>query len=149
MRLWFVLLAFAASSLTSGVLPEWRNQGVYVESVLKNSAGDSAGLRPGDIIRNWSRAVANGAIRSPFDLMEIETEQSPRGTVVLIGQRGREARRWSIGPTDWGLQTRPLLDPILLNLYGTGQALEKADRRSEASRCWRAAATTAQEGMEP
>jgi S1-C subfamily serine protease len=77
MRLWFVLLAFAASSLTIGVLPEWRNQGVYVESVLKNSAGDSAGLRPGDIIRNWSRAAAKGHIQSPFDLMEIETEQSP------------------------------------------------------------------------
>src|SRR5690349_5552298 len=81
--------------------------------------------------------------------MEIETEQSPRGTVVLIGQRGREARHWSIGPTDWGLQTRPVFEPILLNLYSTGQALEKARRRSEASRYWRAAATTAQKGMEP
>src|ERR1041385_7251670 len=60
--------------------------GVVVERVSQYGEAETAGIRAGDLLLRWSRKNtkdAKGEIQSPFDLMEIETEQSPRGKVTL------------------------------------------------------------------
>jgi CHAT domain-containing protein len=114
-------------------------RGLVVESVVKNSEGERAGLAEGDIILTWSRGVAIGKVESPFDLTEIETEQEPRGRVTLIGTRGRTTQKWKMGPDKWGIQVRPSLREDLLAIYREGQALAAAGKLGDAAERWRAA----------
>src|SRR3982074_3090241 len=58
------------------------SSGVVVEEVTEEPAAGKAGIRPGDVILSWSRTAApsaSGAAESPFDLVEVEVEQSPHG----------------------------------------------------------------------
>ena len=117
--------------------------GIVVERVAKNSEGEKAGLAEGDVILAWSRGDADGEIRSPFDLSEVETEQEPRGPVTLIVEHGGAKGTWTLGPGRWGVLTRPNFVEPVLAIYGEGQELAKASKVTEAAESWqRAAATT-------
>ena len=83
------------------------NPGIVVESVAKNSEAEKAGLAEGDVILAWSRGDAQGEIRSPFDLNDMEIEQEPRGQVTLEGTRATAKKIWVMGPDKWGVTTRP------------------------------------------
>lgn len=130
-RIWFglpivaVLLAYAAPDAKKAVI---------VESVSANSAGEKAGLKPGDVILRWTRDEAKGEIESPFDFLQIEIEQKPRGNVVAEGLRGTEKQSWTLGADAWGVQTRPDLQESALSVYRKCQALSDATP-SSAEQC--------------
>lgn len=97
--------------------------GVVVEAVARNSEGEKAGVREGDMILGWERGDSKGPIESPFDLSLIEIEQAPLGNVKIEGLRGNEKQVWVMGPTDWGLTTRPNFDEGSLTSYREGEDL--------------------------
>src|SRR3954451_16373185 len=59
--------------------------GVVVELCATGSESEKAGLKKGDRLLMWSRGGAEGELRSPFELAEIEREQRPRGPVTIRG----------------------------------------------------------------
>jgi CHAT domain-containing protein/tetratricopeptide (TPR) repeat protein len=125
--------------------------GVVVESVAPRSAGDAAGIRPGDVIVSWSCAAcpssrsrpARGGVDSPYDLLAPEIEESPRHAVTLRGKRGEETRTWTLRPGPWGIVARPELPADLAALYRHGKARVEAGDIATAERSWRSAAQTA------
>src|SRR5688500_20252182 len=66
-------------------------RGVIVETVAPSSDGEKSGIRPGDVLISWTRAATSPAnpveareeSRASFDLMAVETEQRPRGSVTF------------------------------------------------------------------
>ncbi len=111
-------------------------KGLIVEGVTANSEGEKAGFRAGDVIQNWSRDDVKGELESPFDLLEIETEQSSRGPVTLDGTRSGLKKVWVMGPDTWGIQARPGLPSTLLAIYREGRKLAKAGKLDEATARW-------------
>jgi len=118
--------------------------GIVVESVAKHSEGDKAGLSEGDAILAWSRAEVKGDIRSPFDLTSVEIEQAPRGQVTLQGLRGEAKQSWTMGPSTWGISSRPNLPENLLTIYNEAQKLAQNNRFAEAEQSWRKVADQSQ-----
>ena len=113
--------------------------GVVVEGVEKNLGAEQAGLQPGDVLLEWSRGDSKGEIHSPFDVMELETEQAPLGTINLEGFRGTQRKVWSVGQDDWGLTTEPNFAGEILSLYRKGQELAdtgKLDEMKEGAIHW-------------
>ena len=111
------------SSENPAITPDLR-EGTVVEKVSQYGEAEKAGMQAGDLLLRWSRDNTNeakGKIQSPFDLMEIETEQSPRGKVTIEGTRGAESHVWILEPGEWGLETRPNLSGNLLIAYRQGQ----------------------------
>src|SRR5262245_2113984 len=53
------------------------DRGVVVEKVAPHGEAEKAGLQEGDILLAWSRGESKGEIQSPFDIMDLETEQRP------------------------------------------------------------------------
>src|SRR5262245_46023955 len=51
---------------------------------------------PDDVLLSWSRGGASGLLRWPSGLVEVETEQAPRGTVSLRGLRGTHPMTWQM-----------------------------------------------------
>src|SRR5215216_5101339 len=131
--------------------PKVEAAGVVVESVRPRSTGATAGLQPGDMILSWSCAAspptfpkpASGSIRSPYDLLSLEIEESPRRAVILRGKRGAEERSWTLTSADWGIEARPSLPPDLATLYLEGKAKAEAGDLAAAERSWRSAAESA------
>jgi CHAT domain-containing protein/Tfp pilus assembly protein PilF len=113
---------------------------VVVESLTKYGAAERAGLVEGDLLLTWTRGDAGGEIQSPFDLLDLEMEQVPRGAVALFGQRLGQEHEWVIGPDEWGLQIRPMLPEALLRLYEEARNLEKKGSVTQAAVHWRTAA---------
>src|SRR5581483_552901 len=132
-----------SGDVATASIPEELKPGVVVEGVEKNSEGERAGLKEGDVLLSWSRGDIKGKVESPFDLSDIEIEQAPRGNVALEGFRGEEKRVWVLGPDDWAVKARPNLPQNLLSFYREGQELAKAGKLSEAVERWRAAAVEA------
>jgi hypothetical protein len=74
-----LVLSVAGSPIIQGAEQHGaRQSGVVVESVAKGSAGDRAGLQPGDVLLSWVRKPAPpanrpgpGEIRNPFDWMDV------------------------------------------------------------------------------
>ncbi|HEV8253591.1 MAG TPA: tetratricopeptide repeat protein, partial [Vicinamibacteria bacterium] len=134
------------------------SSGVVVEDVAQGSAGEKAGIRPGDVILSWSRPPAPAArstaagmeerIESAFDLLEVEGEQAARGPVTLSGRRGETPTAWAISSAPFGLTVRPLLTDTLLRVVEEGNDLVPSDKVAAARR-WRAAATDAREQGQP
>ena len=102
-------------------------------------------MREGDLIQGWGRGEATGVVESPFDLTEVEIEQSPLGTVTLQGQRDGKEQHWSMGLDEWGLRAGPLLCEALLKLYEEGKDRDSAGAHLEAAQRWRAAAAKSQD----
>jgi CHAT domain-containing protein/Tfp pilus assembly protein PilF len=111
--------------------------GVVVEKVGKNTEAEKAGLREGDVLLSWSRAAAHGVIDTPADLVWVQIEQSPRGTVELQGTRAGEPRSWMIRVDSWGLECRLNLSPSLLSEHLKAKDLLRAGKANEAYEQWR------------
>ncbi|MFL6234429.1 MAG: tetratricopeptide repeat protein, partial [Thermoanaerobaculia bacterium] len=131
MALFFLGLAGAASPQDrAGSVVETGGPGVVVEEVSTGSALEKAGLRPGDLLLTWERAPdppANpegdkGEIQTVFDWLWVQTEQAPRGTVRLHGERDGVATSFEIqkGP-EWDAEMRPRMAADLLQMYLEGR----------------------------
>jgi CHAT domain-containing protein/Tfp pilus assembly protein PilF len=121
-------------------------RGVVVESVGKSSALEKAGLRPGDVLYRWHRLPeppanpyeASGEFESPFDWLEVDAEQAPRGTVELEGKREGGTRTWSVKRGDWSAEVGPNWAEDILALYGKSQeSIADEDEFENALRVWR------------
>jgi CHAT domain-containing protein/Tfp pilus assembly protein PilF len=133
----FTLAQLSSNSPNAPVEP---GGGIVVEKLDKHSEAGKAGISEGDVLLRWRRGEAQGAIRSPFDLVSVEIEQAPRGIVILEGLRNRDTKLWQLGQDDWGMETRPNLAEPFLSVYSEGRALATAGKVSEASERWRAMA---------
>src|SRR5215471_21715843 len=134
---------FGQSPINREGLTATVGRGVIVEAVSKNSQAEKAGIRTGDVLLNWSRGDADGAIDSPFELPHIRFEHAPRGLVTVEGLRGNQRRRWRLGSDAWGIASRPNFSEPLLSMYSEGQALLAAGKPIEAADRWQMAATAA------
>jgi CHAT domain-containing protein/Tfp pilus assembly protein PilF len=121
------------------------NKGLVVEAVAEHSEGARAGLVEGDLLLGWSRGDTNGAFKSPFDLLTVETEQAPRGLVTFNGKRNTTDRTWVIGPDRWSVRVRPSLPASVLDRYRAAQETMAARQFSEADDAWNAAALQAKQ----
>jgi len=142
-----------ATRLSSGALPVFlafvlaapqSYASVVVETVEKNFGADRAGLAVGDVIESWSRhderGEASGNLQSVFDLMDVETEQAPHGTVTLRGQRDGKQRDWAPPAAAWKIKVRPLLFGAALTRFDEARKLELAAKPLEAAPRWQALA---------
>jgi CHAT domain-containing protein/Tfp pilus assembly protein PilF len=109
---------------------------VAVEEVGRGSALETAGLRPGDLLIAWERDPAppanpqgaKGEIRTVFDWSWVATEQAPRGTVRLFGEREGVAIRFEVQRGAWDARMRPQMAAELLQTYTEGRRrLEAGD----------------------
>jgi hypothetical protein len=116
--------------------------GVVVEEVGKGSALEKAGLRSGDLLFAWERAPdppanpegGQGEIRTVFDWLWVKTEQAPRGSVRLRGERDGMATSFDVAKgLDWDVRVRPWMAEDLLHSYLEGR------QRVEAGVTWRKA----------
>jgi CHAT domain-containing protein/Tfp pilus assembly protein PilF len=119
--------------------------GVIIEGVARDSEARRAGLQPGDVVAQWSRGDDKGKIRSPLDLSWVESEQAPRGEVILEGLRGTAKQAWRLGGGPWELKARPSLPDVLLAIYRDGQRLVKEGKLTAAAARWREGAAKAHE----
>lgn len=140
----FVVLIATISIPLHGFAQDVPQRGVIVESAVAGFEANKAGLRSGDIVQTWTRGGANGTIKSPFDLLWVESEQSPRGEVVLEGIRSNARRVWRVGRGRWQLKTRPRLPPSLLTLYREGQRMIQDGKVPAGGARWREGASQAE-----
>src|SRR5687767_2135315 len=141
--LWLLTLSFIPHDGVRAASAYVGQVGVVVEAVAKGSEAERAELREGDVLVRWSRADAEGAVESPFDLAAIEVEQTPRGPVTFAGRRGAEERRWTLGPSIQGIDARPHLSEPLLASHRAARGLIEAGKIAEAAEKWRAIAAQA------
>ena len=121
--------------------------GLVVETVAPESAASRAGLMPGDRLFSWCRTAdgesgcaARGDLGTPFDWLDVQTEDVQVGGVAVAGVRGAENRRWSLLPTFQDLTVAPLLQGGLAEAYQTSRDREQAgDPASAAKEIERAA----------
>ncbi len=119
--------------------------GVVVENVWKGSAGEKAGLTPGDRLFSWERPAnspanpesAEGAYRSTFDWMWVEMEQGPRGSVKINGERDGKACIFEIPMGSWKIEVRPNLSERFLKIYLEGKAAIDANDIEKGAGLWR------------
>lgn len=145
LALWIVAagLAGPAPAFAETAPPQVEpREGLVVLEVPAQGAPEEEGLQAGDVLLAWSRGEASGVLRWPSGLVEVETEQSPRGAVILRGRRGNRPRTWRMPETRWAPRTRPALSPHLLALYKEGErfAARNPERGTES---WLAAAEEA------
>lgn len=153
-------LMLAGTALTAQPPPEEASrgaqaEGVIVEEVTPGSAGYAAGLRPGDLVERWSRTgppanpePVGGFVQTEFELLEVATEQGPRGEVALSGRRGAERLRWVLPTRRWGLKARPVLAEPLATLYQQGLDELRAGNFEALEQRWgRAALETTDVGL--
>lgn len=123
-------LAFTASTAMA--------VGIVVEELAALGAAAKAGIKVDDIILSWDRRAcppahpdpASGELIIPLDLNELQTEQAPRGTLVLHGLRGGQAFSVDIPPGSLGVGARPVCDEADLVAYRTAlRAAESGDLR--------------------
>jgi CHAT domain-containing protein/Tfp pilus assembly protein PilF len=145
--------SYGASGRSKASLPS----GVVVEEVGKDSAGERAGIKPGDVLLSWVRLSnspanpkeARGKIKSPFDLADVEVEQAPRGEFKLSGARSGRAFSVSVPPGEWKIQARPQMSAKTLTIYQEGKKLVEAKKEPDKGLAlWRQAATRAREEKE-
>jgi CHAT domain-containing protein/tetratricopeptide (TPR) repeat protein len=121
--------------------------GLVVETVAPESAAFRAGLMPGDRLLSWCRTpggegdcVARGDLGTPFDWLDLQTEDVQVGGVAVAGVRGAENRRWSLLPTFQDLTVAPILEGALAEIYQASRGREQAgDPASAAKEIERAA----------
>jgi CHAT domain-containing protein len=153
--LWIIPAALILLAPTTSIAAAKRqppSPGFVVEDVGQGSAGEAAGIQPGDVLLEWSRAAnppanpapAHGAFGSPFDVREVEIEQADRGTVALTVRRGD--RRLSLamprGSTTWEswlwrIAVRPDFAGERLVAFQQARDLEQAGDLDEAEIAWR------------
>jgi tetratricopeptide (TPR) repeat protein len=117
--------------------PAFADQGIVVVSVSKYSEAANVGIKAGDVLLSWTRGSRNGTFESPFDLMRIEVEQSPLGTVLIEGIRHSQRQRWELWQ-DWGITSRPAFTPGDLGQYARSRALAEKGELNDAQVLWAA-----------
>ncbi len=110
-------------------------EGLVLERVTPEVALAVAGALPGDRPVEWQRGDASGTLGSPFDWMELELEQAPRGTVQLTLARDGQQRRVEVQRRDWGGAVRPDLAPALLPVLERAAAAQ--GEPAAAAAAWR------------
>lgn len=106
-------------------------------------------MRSGDVLLKWRRGNEHSALASPFDLLQIETEQGSRGFVVIRGTHRGSAFKWKLGSDTWGIGTRPCLRSELLDLFIQGKYLADQKKFQRAAERWRVAALEIQPSDPP
>jgi CHAT domain-containing protein/tetratricopeptide (TPR) repeat protein len=146
---WLALVPLALS-IAAGDPP-----GVVVETVEKGSAGERAGIHPGDVLLSWERTpsppanpqAARGTFLDALDFEEMKTEEAPRGRVVVWGRRGGEALTFHVGQAWWGVTAAPRLAAAAAEPYQAGQWRLSAGDLEGGLDLWRqAAADLARQG---
>lgn len=113
--------------------------GVAVEKTQNSGEASKAGIQEGDILLSWAQADRSGALESPFDLVAVEIEQKPKGSVTLQGLRDTQKQIWHLGTDIWGIQARPLLPEALQAPYREAQDFAKAGNWAQTLAHWRTA----------
>lgn len=139
----------AGGETTNAQTPLSLSQGVVVEWVLPNYGADKAGLKPGDILLEWSSGNRRGQIASPFDLSYTRFEEASRATIKLEGLRNNETRSWFLGSDYWSIGVRPNFQGKLLSLYQEANDLAKAGKLAQALEHWRQASDPAEKFSVP
>jgi hypothetical protein len=115
--------------------------GVVVEKLTRASEAAASGIKPGDVLRSWSRGNSSGTIESPFALLKLEIEQAPLGAVTLEGVRAAEAHSWQLGQDAWEVATRPNFSPSELKLLNQSRQFSLQGNIAAARARWRIIAT--------
>src|SRR5258708_782047 len=102
----------ASSAAENPSLSRTIEPGLVVESVVKGRQADKLGVRPGDVVLNWTRGDAKGIFDSPFLPAYVAIDQASRGSVTVRGSRGTQSRSWVFQSDSWGVQTRPIFSGI-------------------------------------
>jgi CHAT domain-containing protein/Tfp pilus assembly protein PilF len=97
------------------------SSGVVIEEVGEGSSLEKAGVRPGDLLLAWEREGGKGEIQTAFDWKWVETEQAPRGTVRLHGERHGVATSFEVPRGIWDAKARPWMAADLLQTYAEGR----------------------------
>jgi CHAT domain-containing protein len=135
-----VLLFLIPTLLAAEADPAREPQGLTVEGVETPLAGEAPAVQPGDVLVSWARAAsppanpleAHGVLQGPFDLADVEMEQSPRGLVTLSLLRHGEALSLALPPTEWRIDVRPPMAPAVAALYGEARLLLDAKEEEKA-----------------
>jgi CHAT domain-containing protein/Tfp pilus assembly protein PilF len=151
------LLPCALAGAPADAARESPRGGAVVEEIAPGSAAARAGLAPGDLLLAWERAAsppanprpAAGTIGSPFDLVEVEIEEAPRGAFRLTGRREGETRSWEMPPDDWGLTAAPRFQGSSQREYGRGRSEIAAGRTTRGIARWQRLAAALASGGEP
>src|SRR6185436_19590452 len=112
------------------------------------SDGD-VGLLPGDVLVSWHRGDTSGLLRWPAGLLEVETEQAPRGAVMLGGRRDGRPMTWRMPAVPWRLRTRPAWSPHLRALYREGAERFAARDYEAGAESWLAGVEAATRAQDP
>ncbi|MEM7586069.1 MAG: tetratricopeptide repeat protein [Acidobacteriota bacterium] len=115
-------------------------RGVVVEKLVTDSAAERAGLQVDDVLLSWHRGDAGRAqpesesspLRDPFDYLELQEEQAPRGEFRLRALRRGRAFEVSLSGHQLGLRVRPRLGEARLEVYRG--AVERLSQEADAMR---------------
>lgn len=139
-----VILAAALTGPAALAEAEEPREGLVVLETPPAGSPADVGIRPGDVLLSWRRDGSDwGTLRWPSGLAEAESEQAPRGRVVLKGRRGRGAMGWVMPAHPWGLRVRPTLSEPLLAFYTEGAERIAARDTQAGVQSWHAAAQAA------
>ncbi|HKH48049.1 MAG TPA: tetratricopeptide repeat protein [Thermoanaerobaculia bacterium] len=144
-----LLVLALASSAPSDLVPDEHTEGLVVLEAPAPGSPADVGLLPGDVLVSWRRGDSMGLLRWPSGLLEVETEQAPRGPVVLGGRRGDRPMTWPMPAARWGARTRPALSPHLRALYREGAQRFAAGDPDGGAESWRAAVEAATRADDP
>ena len=129
-----LLLAFVCASAAGMEGP-----GVVLEELAPGGALEKAGLRPGDALVAWSREGSGGEIWTPFDWLWVKTEQAPRGTVRLRGERDGAVFSFEVGKGVWDARIQPRMESRVWILFAAGETLSRQGQGGKAEEALRAA----------
>jgi CHAT domain-containing protein/Tfp pilus assembly protein PilF len=117
--------------------------GVTIESLGPAGAGARSGLHTGDVLLSWERGDAAGPLRSCADLAAAETEQAPRGPVVLHGRRQGRKVSIEMAAGDWQVETVSAQAGGECRAFARGRRLAREGRWPEARAAYGEAAAAA------
>lgn len=132
--------AAAQLSITSGkaeAADEEPGRGIIVTRVEPHFDADRAGIKPGDILIDWSAGSSQGTLETPFDLFWLEMEYYPLGPVRVQGLREGREMSWSFGTYIYGIQAMPVLPNDALALCHEANQLAQARKFAAAEQRWR------------
>ncbi len=107
--------------------------GVVVVQVAPHSGAAAAGLVAGDVLAGWSTPEHSGSFASPYDLVQVEIENTPRAIVAIAGTRNEHPLTWKLGEAAWGISAEPLLTKELQDYLSGGPSDDIARRYEHAA----------------
>jgi CHAT domain-containing protein/Tfp pilus assembly protein PilF len=120
----------------AGLRAETSGPGVVVEEVGKGSALEGAGIRPGDLLFAWERPEGAGGIGTVFDWLWVRTEQAPRGSMRLYGEREGVPTFFEVSRGIWDARVRPRMTADLLQALTEGRQRIAAGDLEEGVTLW-------------